>query len=70
MNKKKKAVALPRKKKKVNKSITTTSVAFKEENLNFIKNHDLHKKGDLSVSWIINKLIEKFRDGSVTLDLE
>ncbi len=58
----------PRQAKKGGKEITTTSVAFKTENLEFLKAHDMHVKDDLSISWIVNRLIVKFRDGGVTLE--
>lgn len=55
--------------KKSGKDITTTSVAFKTENIEGLKRHDLHIKNDLSVSWIINKLTEKFLEGAIPIDV-
>lgn len=70
MQKKKKNTTAPRKGKKGGKPITTTSVAFKTENLEALKAHPLHQKKDLSISWIVNKLVEKFRAGVVTIDID
>ena len=58
----------PRQAKKGAKEITTTSVAFKTENLDYLKAHDLHVKRDQSVSWIVNQLIVKLRDGGIALE--
>lgn len=68
--KKKLKTTATRKRRKGNKPITTTSVAFKTENLEYLKNHDLHVKKDLSVTWIVNNLIEKLRDGVITIEVE
>lgn len=62
-----KTAQAPRKGKKSSKSITTTSVAFKTKNLVALKAHDLHKKDDQSISWIINKLVEKLLVGGVEI---
>lgn len=68
MANKKKTAPITRKREKSSRSITTTSVAFKTDNLKALKDHDMHKKNDLSVSWIINKLVEKFREGDITIN--
>lgn len=56
--------------KRPRKDWVATSIAFKLANLKFIKSHPLHTRDDVSVSWIINKLIEKFRAGEITLKVE
>lgn len=68
MKKKQPLKKTPRQVKKGGKEITTTSVAFKTENLEFLKTHNLHVKDDLSISWIVNRLIAKFRDDGIALE--
>lgn len=63
-------VKATRKTKKDTAEITTTSVAFKTQTLNALKEHDICKKNRLSVSWVVNKLIDKFLACDVTLELE
>lgn len=56
--------------RKVNKGsdITTTSVAFRTPILLGLKSHDLVVNKDRSVSWIVNRLSEKFLAGTISLD--
>ena len=54
--------------KKNKKSITTTSIAFKSEILSALKKHEKHVKEDQSISWIVNRLSEKFIAGEVVLN--
>lgn len=70
MKKKTSVVRSPRKGKKNGENITTTSVAFKTPNLDGLKSHPLHDKtkGDRSVSWIINRLVEDLLAGKINID--
>lgn len=52
------------------KDWVSTSIAFKKLNLDYLKNHDLYKRGDVSVSWIVNKLVEKFKLGEIALEID
>lgn len=58
--------ANPTKKKK----FTATSVSFKRENLIALREHPLHKDNDQSVSWIVNRLVEKLLNGEITITLQ
>ena len=58
---------MKKKKVKKNKDITPTSVAFKTEKLNALKGHPLHKDKKLSISWILNQLLDKFLSGEITI---
>ncbi len=62
--KEKKAIEPPSKK------WSTTSIAFRQGNLEALKAQDLHAKNNLSISWIVNKLVEKFLAGGITLDID
>ncbi len=68
MKKKKSPKTLPRQVKRATKDITTTSVAFKTENLDYLKAHDMHVRDSLSISWIINRMIANLRDRGGSLE--
>lgn len=53
--------------KDASKGITTTSVAFKWDILEALK--DKSEEIDRSVSWIVNRLSEKFLDGEIDIKL-
>lgn len=56
-----------RKTSKPSTNITTRSVAFKTVNLDGLKAHPVCKDENLSVSWVINRLVSKFLSGEVVL---
>ena len=66
MNKTKKTRA-PRKGKR-SADITTTSVAFKTPILEGLKKHELVTEKERSVSYIVNRLSEKFLTGEIPLE--
>lgn len=49
-------------------TITTTSVAFKTPTLDGLKACHLHQNEERSVSWIVNKLCDKFLSGETVID--
>jgi hypothetical protein len=61
---------IKRRKGKGRKDWVSTSIAFKKANLDYLKEHDLYTQGDVSVSWIVNKLVEKFKTGDIALEID
>lgn len=54
--------------KKGDEDIITTSVAFRAKNLSGLKAHKKHVEDHLSVSWIVNRLVEKFLASEISID--
>lgn len=51
---------------------SVTSISFRKHTLEGLKNHDIchPDKNNLSVTWVVNKLVDKFLAGEIHLELE